>query len=135
MPSIRFHLNHDELELSAMRAQGNGGQNVNKVASAIHLRFNIQASSLPEELKARLLGLSDQRLSSDGIIIIKAQEFRTQEQNRADAIQRLEDLLKQTAYTPKARKKTKPTKGSQERRLAGKSKRGEVKKMRQMRAD
>lgn len=118
-----------------MRAQGNGGQNVNKVASAIHLRFNIQASSLPEELKARLLGLSDQRLSSDGIIIIKAQEFRTQEQNRADAIQRLEDLLKQTAYTPKARKKTKPTKGSQERRLAGKSKRGEVKKMRQMRAD
>jgi len=113
-----------------MRAQGTGGQNVNKVASAIHLRFDIHASTLPAELKARLLAHADQRITADGILVIKAQEYRNQEQNRSEAIERLEELLKQVAFTPKVRKKTKPTKGSKERRLAGKSKRGEVKKLR-----
>jgi ribosome-associated protein len=130
MPSIPFTLNPAELEFSAMRSQGTGGQNVNKVASAIHLRFDIGASSLPEALKTRLFAHGDQRITADGVIVIKSQEHRNQEQNRTDAIERLEELLKLVAFTPKKRKKTQPTKGSQERRLVGKTKRGAVKKMR-----
>jgi ribosome-associated protein len=130
MPSIPFQLNHDEIEFTSIRSQGTGGQNVNKVASAIHLRFDIQHSSLPAELKTRLLILSDQRITAEGEIVIKAQEHRTQEKNRAEALKRLEDLLRQVAFTPKKRKETKPTRASKERRLVGKGLRGAVKKLR-----
>ena len=130
MPTISFKLDPAEVEFSSMRAQGNGGQNVNKVSSAVHLRFDIRTSSLPLELQNRLLTLADQRLTADGIIIIKAQEHRSQEKNRTEALSRLEELLQQTATTAKSRKATKPTRGSKERRLAGKSKRSEIKKMR-----
>jgi len=130
MPRIPYTLNPDEVEIAYVRSQGAGGQNVNKVSSAAHLRFNYVHSSLPSELKERLSVFPDQRITAEGIIVIKAQEYRTQEQNRADAFQRLEDLLRQAAYTPRARKATKPTYGSQKRRLEGKSKKSEVKKMR-----
>lgn len=116
-----------ELDFSFVRAQGAGGQNVNKVSTAAHLRFDIRASSLPEIIKARLLQLSDQRISTDGVVVIKAQEHRSQERNRADAIARLVELVQSVAHTPKARKATKPTYGSQQRRLQGKSLRSGVK--------
>jgi len=132
MPSIHFTLDPTDIEFSSMRAQGNGGQNVNKVSSAIHLRFNIHTSNLPTELKQRLQSLADQRITADGVIVIKAQEHRTQEKNRSDALVRLEALLAQAAHTPKSRKATKPTRSSKERRLAGKSKRSEIKKMRKV---
>ncbi|HAO11630.1 MAG TPA: aminoacyl-tRNA hydrolase [Planktothrix sp. UBA8407] len=119
-----------EIEMSAIRSQGAGGQNVNKVASAIHLRFNIIASSLPETYKERLLKLNDQRITKEGIIIIKAQEHRSQEQNREQALQRLQDLIKSAIALPKPRKSSKPTRSSQRRRLDSKTKRSHLKTMR-----
>ncbi|EMA9137888.1 aminoacyl-tRNA hydrolase [Vibrio alginolyticus] len=119
-----------EIQLSPIRAQGNGGQNVNKVASAIHLRFDIRHSSLPDFYKERLLALSDSRISKDGVIIIKAQQFRTQEQNNEDALNRLQALIKAAALQEKKRIKTKPTRASQRRRLDTKNKHGAKKQQR-----
>ncbi|MCX7115722.1 MAG: alternative ribosome rescue aminoacyl-tRNA hydrolase ArfB [Gammaproteobacteria bacterium] len=121
-----------EVELIAIRAQGPGGQHVNKVSSAIHLRFNIVQSSLPDEYKTRLLQIHDYRVSSDGVIVIKAQRYRAQEQNKADALQRLVRFIKKTNTLPKKRKKTKPSKNSVKKRLDSKTQRGRVKKLRQV---
>ncbi|MFY8118594.1 MAG: alternative ribosome rescue aminoacyl-tRNA hydrolase ArfB [Roseateles sp.] len=116
-----------ELEISAIRASGPGGQNVNKVSNAVHLRFDIRRSSLPAAIKERLLALADQRISSEGVVVIKAQDSRSLEANRQEAIARLQALVQSVAHTPKARRATKPSWGSQQRRLAGKTLRGEVK--------
>ncbi|MCL6268706.1 aminoacyl-tRNA hydrolase [Sansalvadorimonas sp. 2012CJ34-2] len=120
----------DEIEISAIRAQGSGGQNVNKVSSAIHLRFDIQASSLPGFYKSRLMKLSDSRITKDGVIVIKAQKFRTQEKNRFDALERLRELICSVNRVQKKRVATKPTRASKERRLQGKAKRSNIKSMR-----
>lgn len=123
-------ISDDEIEISAIRSQGAGGQNVNKVSSAIHLRFDIKASNLPEVYKERLLLLKDRRITKDGIVVIKAQQFRTQDKNREDALKRLQELVKSITVVQKVRKATKPTKGSKKRRLEGKKKRAFTKAMR-----
>lgn len=120
----------DEIQFSAIRAQGAGGQNVNKVASAIHLRFAIRSSSLPDVIKARLLALRDQRITADGVIVIKAQSSRSQEQNRAEAVARLQELVDSVAVLPRQRKATRPTLASKRRRLESKATRGQVKRLR-----
>ena len=125
--SNTVQLADSEVEISAIRAQGAGGQNVNKVSSAIHLRFDIHASSLPAFYKERLLALRDSRITGEGVIVIKAQQYRTQEQNRADALDRLVELIRSVTRVEKTRRPTRPTLGSRQRRLEGKTKRGAIK--------
>lgn len=122
-----WHPHPDELDWSAIRASGPGGQNVNKVSNAVHLRFDIRSSSLPEAVKQRLLQWSDQRITAEGVVVIKAQDARSLERNRADAVERLIELVQAAAHVPKARRATKPTYGSQQRRLESKSKRSGIK--------
>ena len=125
--ALRWQPLESELDFSAIRASGPGGQNVNKVSNAVHLRFDIRASSLPEAVKARLLAWADQRISADGVVVIKAQDSRSLERNRADAVARLVELVQAAAHVPKPRRATQPTYGSKQRRLEGKAKRSGIK--------
>lgn len=127
-PSIAIE--EDELDWQPIRAQGAGGQNVNKVSSAMHLRFDIARSSLPDDIKQRLLAMRDQRLSASGVLVIKAQRFRTQEKNRQDALDRLAELVSEAGRVRKSRRPTKPTRASQKRRMDSKTRRGQTKRLR-----
>ncbi len=127
---LLHHPREDEIEFSAIRAQGAGGQNVNKVSNAVHLRYDIAGSSLPDSVKVRLLAWRDQRISGDGVVVIKAQDHRSLERNRADAVERLRALILEAAHVPLLRRATKPTRGSQRRRVEGKVQRGQVKALR-----
>ena len=130
MPVLKFLVDEREVAFSAIRAQGPGGQNVNKVSSAVHLRYDIPASSLPEEIKSRLLALNDSRITQEGVLVLKAQQHRTQEMNRADALARLQEVVDSVSNPPKTRRATKPTYGSRQRRLEGKSQRSQTKALR-----
>lgn len=125
--SLATRIAPEEVEFSAIRAQGAGGQNVNKVSSAVHLRFDIRASSLPDAVKARLLALSDQRITGDGVVVIKAQSSRSRDQNRQDGLQRLQQLVDSVAVPPRVRRATRPTRASEQRRLEGKALRARTK--------
>ncbi|WP_088282223.1 alternative ribosome rescue aminoacyl-tRNA hydrolase ArfB [Ideonella sp. A 288] len=129
MPPVPEPAEH-EMQILAIRAQGAGGQNVNKVSNAVHLRYDIGASSLPDAVKERLLVLGDQRINRDGVVVIKAQSHRSLEMNRQDAIDRLRELIAAAAHVPKTRRPTKPTRSSQRRRVEGKVQRGQVKALR-----
>ena len=127
---MRFIVAETEVAMSAVRSAGAGGQNVNKVSSAIHLRFDVAASSLPAAVKARLLALKDQRLTRDGVVVIKAQQHRSQDMNRDAALRRLQELVDSAAVVPKTRRPTKPTRSSKKKRLESKIRRGRIKQLR-----
>ena len=128
--TVQFTVPAGEVEITAVRSAGAGGQNVNKVSSAIHLRFDVAASSLPDWLKARLLQRKDSRITRDGVVVIKAQQHRSQDMNRDEALRRLNELVREAAHIPKARRATKPTRASKKRRLEGKIRRGRIKQLR-----